>query len=108
MEWAQARCRFPLVLRFSQPGPGAEEDRRSSDTQHNAQKADLAVHIAYWRQLLSLSAHGCQSRKCAINNFWTKNPRGLLGRGSGGSRQIIYVRIFLIFEVFSGLPTGLT
>ena len=20
-----------------------------------------------------------QSRKCAINNFWTKNPRGLLG-----------------------------
>ena len=34
-----------------------------------------------------------QSRKCAINNFWTKNPWGLLGWGSRGSRQIIYVRI---------------
>ena len=33
-------------------------------------------------------------RKCAINNFWTKNPRGVLGRGSRGSRQIIYARIF--------------
>ena len=28
------------------------------------------------------------SRKLAINNFWTKNPRGLLGSGSRGSRQI--------------------
>ena len=35
-----------------------------------------------------------QSRKCAINNFSTKNPRGLLGWGSRGSCQIIYVRIF--------------
>ena len=49
-----------------------------------------------------------QSRKCAINNFWTKNPRGLLGWGSRWSRRIIYVRISPIFEVFSGLPTGLT
>ena len=42
-----------------------------------------------------------QSRKCAINNFWTKNPRGLLRWGSRGSRQIIYVRIFPnIWSVF--------
>ena len=42
-----------------------------------------------------------QSRKCAINNFWTKNLRGLLGWGSRGSRQIIYVRIFPnIWSVF--------
>ena len=42
-----------------------------------------------------------QSRKCAINNFWTKNPLGLLGWGSRGSRQIIYVRIFSnIWSVF--------
>ena len=42
-----------------------------------------------------------QSRKCAINNFWTKNPRGLLGWGSRGSRQIICVRIFPnIWSVF--------
>ena len=42
-----------------------------------------------------------QSRKCAINNLRTKNPRGLLGWGSRGSRQIIYVRIFPnIWSVF--------
>ena len=34
------------------------------------------------------------SRKCAINNFWTKKFARLLGWGSRGSRQIIYVRIF--------------
>ena len=45
-----------------------------------------------------------QCRKCAINNFWTKNPRGLLGWGSRGSRQIIYVRIFAnICSVFGTL-----
>ena len=60
--------------------------------------------------LLALStggqkAHNCgengQSRNCAINNFWTKNPRRLSGWGSRGSRQIIYVRIFPnIWSVF--------
>ena len=50
-----------------------------------------------------------QSRKCAINHFWTKNPRGLLGWASRGSRQIIYVRIFPnVCEVFSGPPAVLT
>ena len=39
-------------------------------------------------------ANCTQGRKCAINKFWAKNPRGLLGWGSRGSRQIIYVRIF--------------
>ena len=34
------------------------------------------------------------SRKCAINTFWTQKSAGLLGWGSRGSRQIIYVRIF--------------
>ena len=52
-----------------------------------------------------------QSRKCAINTFWTKNLRGLLGvkvKGVTSDRQIIYARISPIFEVFSGPPTGLT
>ena len=30
-------------------------------------------------QLVENFMNFCQSRKCAINNFWTKNPRGLLG-----------------------------
>ena len=42
-----------------------------------------------------------QSRKCAINNFWTKNSARRLGWGSRGSRQIIYGRIFpIIWSVF--------
>ena len=49
-----------------------------------------------------------QSRKRAVNNFWIKNPRGLFGESLGG-----HVRLFMLgfspkFEVFSGLPTGLT
>ena len=40
-------------------------------------------------------------RKCAINNFWTKDLAGRVGWGSRGSRQIIYVRIFPnIWSVF--------
>ena len=31
------------------------------------------------RVQLSPRPKDIQSRKCAINNFWTKNPRGLLG-----------------------------
>ena len=41
-----------------------------------------------WRQVSEEN----QSRKCAINNFWTKNPRGLLGCGSRGG----HVRLFML------------
>ena len=76
--------------------------------------------LILWHILGSYFLLICQSQKCAINNFWTKNSAGLLGWGSRGSRQIIYVRIFPnIWSVFGtanrpnqnnfrGPPTGLT
>ena len=47
-----ARLGIPAAIYRSAQGPGPESAPRS----------------AFF-----------QSRKCAINNFWTKNPRGLLG-----------------------------
>ena len=49
-----------------------------------------------------------ESRKCATNNFWTKNRRGGSGEGLGGHARLFMLGFSPIFEVFSGPPTGLT
>ena len=49
-----------------------------------------------------------QSRKCAINYFWTKNRRGGSGEGLGGQAKLFMLGFSPLFEVFSGPPTSLT
>ena len=67
------------------------------------QENGIAILTAMWTEAqITNRAIWNPSRKCAINTFWTKPSAGLLRWGSRGSRQIIYVRIFPIFEVFSG------
>ena len=92
----QTRCKQNKeVLLTSESNLGFERDVRQnphkdgfllvgSSKQTNKAKKDIE---GFWEDYY-------QSRKCAINNFWTKNSVGLLGWGSRGSRQIIYVRIF--------------
>ena len=60
-------------------------------------KNKLSSNFFPWRgtrQHGYLALKYLRAKYYAINHFWTKNPRGLLGWGSRASRQIIYVRIF--------------
>ena len=41
-----------------------------------------------------------QSRKCAINNFWTKKSAGRLGCGSRGSRQLFMLGFSQVLKCF--------
>ena len=86
---------FGPDMRRENPGPKKVYWRLFSTIKHGALGTNLSEPKLFGcipaSKMLMIKDQG---RKCAINNFWTKNPRGLLGSGSRGSRQIIYVRIF--------------
>ena len=60
-------------------------------------------HLTAHKQSLVFS----EPRMC-LNSFRTNMSGGLLGWGSGWSRQVIYVGISPLFQMYSGPPTGLT